>query len=65
MISPELEVRIKELCKETLSAEERHLESVIQELRAALHEHNELLKNLVEDGLSRPPPQSRSLTEAE
>ena len=41
-----LENRIKELCAEALKAEPPELEDILQNLREALHEHNERLRKL-------------------
>ena len=57
MTSRRLEARIKKLCEEALRAEHRELEAVFQELRAAVHEYNELLK-LVANRLSLSRPLS-------
>jgi len=51
-----LEARIRKLCQKALRAEQQELESVFQELRGALHEHNELLRSLVAGTLGHPWP---------
>jgi hypothetical protein len=64
-----LEVQIRKLCEQALRAEEPELEAIFEELRAALHEHNQLLRKLVTDRLSlqglsavpNPPPRKRNL----
>ncbi len=63
MTSQQLEARIKKLCEAALKAELEctiavgaELEYTIQELRAALHEHNELLKKLEAKALLRNQP---------
>lgn len=55
MTSQRLETRIKKLCEEVLKAE-ADLESVFQELRAVLHEHNEMMRKLVAERLKYSPP---------
>jgi tRNA U34 5-carboxymethylaminomethyl modifying GTPase MnmE/TrmE len=46
MNSRERQALIKELCEEALKAEEREVEIVLQELRAALYECNEIIRKL-------------------
>jgi hypothetical protein len=55
MTSRRLEVRIKKLCEQALKAEHSELESVFQELRAVLHEHNQLIERLASEGVRHPP----------
>jgi len=54
----QLEARIKKLSEDALR-EQRDLEPVLRDLRAVLHEHNELLRKLTADTFS--PERSLSL----
>ncbi len=56
MTSARLEARIKKLCEEALKAEPGELGPVFQELRAVLHEHNELMRKLVAEKLRHKTP---------
>lgn len=56
MTSQRLEARIKKLCEKAFKAELAELDSTLQELRAALHEHNEMMRKLVTAVLRHPPP---------
>ena len=61
MNSRERQTLIKTLCEEALKAEERELDLVLQELRAALHECNELMRKLeAEYLLNQPQPAPNS-----
>jgi hypothetical protein len=62
MTSQRLEGRIRKLCEEALKAEEGELECLFQELRALLHQHNELVRKLVTEGLRHSPPVPDSLS---
>jgi hypothetical protein len=50
--SQPFEDRVKELCARAVSAVPSELDSIIQELKAALHEHTERLRKLAADKLS-------------
>jgi hypothetical protein len=57
MKSRQLEARIKKLCAQALNAEESEIQTVFQELRAALREHNDLMRKLAaEYSLRQPEP---------
>ena len=56
MTSQQLADRIRKLCEKALKAEQDELESLIQELRAMLHEHNKLMRELVAERLKHPLP---------
>lgn len=55
MNSRQLQASIKTLCEEALKAEEREIEILLQELRAVLHEYNELISKLAAEYLLHPP----------
>ena len=44
---PRLEERIRDLCTRVIAAHDAELESAIQELQTALHEHIDRLRELV------------------
>lgn len=55
MNSRQLETRIKKLCEQALKAEEIEIQAVFQELRAALHDHNKLMRKLAAEYSLRHP----------
>lgn len=56
MTSRQLESRIQRLCEEALGADNQQLQSVCQELQAALREYNQLLRTLVAERFNAPSP---------
>jgi hypothetical protein len=54
----ELEERIRALCKSALKARATEVPAILWELQAALHQHNELVRNMAADSLKRPKNQS-------
>jgi hypothetical protein len=50
---PHLSKRIRELCSQALSSEQPELGMILEELRAALHEHAEELRKLAAAKLVR------------
>ena len=57
MAQGKLEDRIRKLCEVVLRAEQHELEAVFQQLRAALHEHNEILRKMAAElSCRRLPP---------
>jgi hypothetical protein len=55
---PELEERIRALCRSALQAGETEVPAILWELQAALHEHTELIRKVAADLLKRPKNQS-------
>ena len=53
MPSLRLDSRIRKLCSQALNAEEPELGMILEELRAALHEHSEELRKLAAAKLVR------------
>ena len=54
-----LEDRIRELCAKAVSAADDELEPIIRELRTALREHSQRLRQLAAQGLGPDKPSHR------
>ena len=55
MSLPELNDRIRDLCAKAVQAEQHELDPLFEELKAALREHTDRLRELAATSLARRP----------